>query len=108
MLPPRFGYHGRHAAGPHQKLRYLGQTAVALGNFALAAEGYCRAALLLPQLAWHGLSGRARENHLAEWSGLASDAAACYILAGEPERAVEILEQGRMIIQNQSLHTRVI
>ncbi|ADI11198.1 hypothetical protein SBI_08080 [Streptomyces bingchenggensis BCW-1] len=83
-----------------------GRAAVALGDYVLAAEGYGRAVLLLPQLAWHGLSGRARENHLTDWSGLASDAATCYILAGEPERAVEILEQGRTIIQNQSLHTR--
>ncbi|MEU5102660.1 MULTISPECIES: CHAT domain-containing protein [unclassified Streptomyces] len=83
-----------------------GRAAVALGDYVLAAEGYGRAVLLLPQLAWHGLSGRARENHLTEWSGLASAAAACCILAGEPERAVEILEQGRTIIQNQSLHTR--
>ncbi|MEU0803956.1 CHAT domain-containing protein [Streptomyces sp. NPDC005970] len=83
-----------------------GRAAVALGDYVLAAEGYGRAALLLPQLAWHGLSGRARENHLTEWSGLASAAATCYILAGEPERAVEILEQGRSIIQNQSLNTR--
>ncbi|MGQ4390136.1 CHAT domain-containing protein [Streptomyces sp. SAS_270] len=83
-----------------------GSAAARLGDHALAAEGYDRAALLLHELAWHGLPRAARENHLTEWSGLAPAAAACHILAGAPERAVELLEQGRTIIQNQLLHTR--
>ncbi|GHG88870.1 hypothetical protein GCM10018780_07660 [Streptomyces lanatus] len=83
-----------------------GAAAVSLGDHALAAEGFGRAVLQLPQLAWHGLPTAACANHLAEWPGLAPLAATCHIRAGAPERAVEILEQGRTIIQNQSLHLR--
>ncbi|MCI3271490.1 CHAT domain-containing protein [Streptomyces cylindrosporus] len=83
-----------------------GSAAVELADHALAAEGFGGASLLLPQLAWHGLPRLARETHLAEWSGLAPIAATCHILAGDPERAVEILEQGRTVIQNQLLHIR--
>ncbi|KUJ65765.1 hypothetical protein ACZ90_43470 [Streptomyces albus subsp. albus] len=83
-----------------------GAMAAFLGDMKSAAEGYDRAVLLLTQLAWHGLPRTAREKHLLEWPGLASTAAACHILAGTPQRAVEILEQGRTIIQSQLLHTR--
>ncbi|WFB05822.1 CHAT domain-containing protein [Streptomyces sp. LX-29] len=83
-----------------------GAVAAFLGEMTSAAEGYERAVLLLPRLAWHGLPRTAREKHLLDWPGLAPTAAACHILAGAPRRAVEILEQGRTIIQEQLLHTR--
>ncbi|MGI5193925.1 CHAT domain-containing protein [Streptomyces sp. CA-288835] len=83
-----------------------GSAAVELQDHALAAEGYGRAVRLLPELAWHGLPRPTREIHLAEWSGLAPVAATCHILAGAPQRAVEVLEQGRTVIQNQLLHLR--
>jgi hypothetical protein len=43
---------------------------------------------------------------LAEWSGLAADAAACAIHAGYPERAVELLEASRSVLWTQILNLR--
>ncbi|MFI8237805.1 CHAT domain-containing protein [Streptomyces sp. NPDC085866] len=83
-----------------------GVVAAALGDLRSAAEGYDRAVLLLPQLAWHGLPRATREKHLVDMAGLAPAAAACHILTGAPERAVAILEQGRTISQSQLLQTR--
>ncbi|MEU2062672.1 CHAT domain-containing protein [Streptomyces sp. NPDC013455] len=83
-----------------------GAAATFLGDVQSAAEGYDHAAVLLPQLAWHGLPQAAREKYLLQWPGLASTAAAAHILAGAPHRAVEVLEQGRTVIQSQLLHTR--
>ncbi|MDO0910683.1 CHAT domain-containing protein [Streptomyces sp. DT2A-34] len=83
-----------------------GRAGVELGDFALATDGYDRALLLLPELAWHGLPRTARERHLTDWSGIASTAAACHILAGAPERALELLEQGRTVVHSQLLRTR--
>ncbi|MBT2422853.1 CHAT domain-containing protein [Streptomyces sp. ISL-22] len=83
-----------------------GRAGVELGDLALATDGYHRALLLLPELAWHGLPRTARERHLTDWSGIASTAAACHILAGAPERALELLEQGRTVVHNQLLRTR--
>lgn len=71
-----------------------------------AAEGYAAAVALLPTLAWHGLDRAAREEQLARWAGLAADAAACAVLDGHPERAVELLEQGRSVLWTQALNLR--
>ncbi|KUL44644.1 hypothetical protein ADL28_39675 [Streptomyces violaceusniger] len=83
-----------------------GEAAVELGDLKLAVGAYTLAMELLPQLTWHGLSRPARERQMADWSGLASDAATCLVMVGQPERAIEILEQGRSVVWNQILHTR--
>ncbi|MFC8514457.1 CHAT domain-containing protein [Streptomyces sp. NPDC057257] len=104
----------RHAddlphAGPEDRMECRtswGRAGLELGDLRLATDGYGRAVLLLPELAWHGLPRTARERHLTNWSGIASMAAACHIRAGAPERALEMLEQGRTVVHNQLLHTR--
>ena len=61
---------------------------------------------LLPQVAWPGLDRATREEQLAGWAGLAADAAACAIAAGQLHRAVEVLEQDRSVLWTQALHLR--
>ena len=75
--------------------RSWGSVAADAGRKHEAAEGYRVAVDLLPTVAWHGLDRATREEHLAQWAGLAADAAACAIQDGRPDLAVELLEQGR-------------
>jgi len=61
---------------------------------------------LLPLVAWHGLDQATREHHLREWAGLAPDSAAAAVAAGNPVRAVELLEAGRSMLWTQAWHLR--
>ena len=61
---------------------------------------------LLPTAAWHGLDRATREEQLAQFAGLATDAAACAVLDARPELAVELLEQGRSVLWTQALNLR--
>ncbi|MEU4220396.1 CHAT domain-containing protein [Actinoplanes sp. NPDC026623] len=72
----------------------------------LALEAYSTAVGLLPLLAWRGLDRSVQEKRLASAAGLAGDAAAWALAAGHPERAVELLEQGRQVLWSQALQTR--
>jgi tetratricopeptide (TPR) repeat protein len=76
------------------------------GQWALAADGYAIAVELLPLAAWRGLSRGDREHRLYESRGMGGDAAACAIAAGQPERALELLEQARGVIWSQLLDAR--
>ena len=76
-----------------------GNPAAALGDYTIAVE-------LLPQAAWQGLDRITQQEQLAHWTGLAAEAAACALAAGEPERAVELLEQGRSVLWTHALHLR--
>jgi tetratricopeptide (TPR) repeat protein len=71
-----------------------------------AVDGYAAAVGLLPLLVWRGVGRRSRERLLADWGGLAADAAACAIAADRPGLAVELLEQGRGVLWSQLLETR--
>jgi hypothetical protein len=84
----------------------LSSVAAEDGATAEAEDGYAQAIALLPLEAWHGLSQRARQQHLTRRPGLASDAAACAITAGHPEHAVTLLEQGRSVLWAQALQLR--
>jgi tetratricopeptide (TPR) repeat protein len=86
--------------------RAWGALAASLGRWPDAAEGYAKAVELLPLLVWRGVGRSSRERLLADWGGLAADAAACAIAAGQPDRAVELLEQGRGVLWSQLLETR--
>jgi CHAT domain len=57
-------------------------------------------------VAWRGLRRPDQERNLGRFAALACDAAAWAIEAGQPERAVELLEQGRGILLAQSLDRR--
>ena len=83
-----------------------GSAAAVEGQRELAEEGFSLAVGLLPVLAWRGLDRSSQERQLARQPGLASDAAACAISAGHPERAVELLEQGRTVLWSQQLQLR--
>lgn len=83
-----------------------GNLAIMAEDLASAADAWSLAVGLLPQLAWHGLDRVTQENELTAWQGLAADGAAIAVGAGQPERAVEMLEQGRTVLWTQALHLR--
>jgi tetratricopeptide (TPR) repeat protein len=72
------------------------------GADALAAMG--KAVDLLPQMAPGSLGRPDREHQLGQLSGLAGDAAAAAILAGQPDRAVALLERARGILIADALN----
>jgi CHAT domain-containing protein len=69
-------------------------------------EGLDLAVELLPRAAWWGQTRETREEVLADHIGLAMDAAACTLAAGDPARALELLEGGRAVMWTQVLKTR--
>lgn len=71
-----------------------------------AVAGFEAAAQQLSLVAPRSLTRRDQEHLLAEFSGLAVNAAACCIYAGRPERAVELYEQSRAILLGQALDAR--
>ena len=71
-----------------------------------AADGFDAAQRLLPLAVWPGLGPSAQVRLLARWPELTVDAAAAQIAAGRPERAVEILEQGRVLMWSQRVALR--
>ncbi len=82
------------------------QFAVQRRDWAAATEAFGVAVALLPQVAWHGVERGARERRLTRWNGLTRAAAAAALAAGDPTRAVELLEQGRAVLWAQALQTR--
>ncbi|MET9675782.1 CHAT domain-containing protein [Streptomyces sp. NPDC006482] len=64
------------------------------------------AVALLPRIAPRRITRTDQERRLAALVGLASDAAACAIRLGDPEGAVQLLEQGRGILLGQALDAR--
>ncbi|MFF8288736.1 CHAT domain-containing protein [Streptomyces sp. NPDC016309] len=89
----------RAAAGAGHLAADAGDFTTALGSFALALEQ-------LELTVWRGLERDDRERLIAEYPGLVPHAAAVAVRAGKPERAVELLEQGRGILLAQSLENR--
>lgn len=83
-----------------------GNAAAGAGRMRDAADGFEAAVGLLPAVAWHGLDRSTRQEQLAQWAGLAGDAAACAVLDGRPRLAVELLEQGRSVLWAQALDLR--
>jgi CHAT domain len=71
-----------------------------------AATAYETAVDLLELVVWHGLPRAVREEHLADLPGLASDAAASALAAGDAQRALSVLERGRSVLWTQHLHLR--
>jgi len=71
-----------------------------------AARVYGHAVELLPSLSPRHLSFTDTEHALTISSGLASDAAAACLVAGDPERALALLELGRGILLGRGLQGR--
>lgn len=86
--------------------RDWGQVAAGIEDAAEAVNGLSVAVGLLDQVAWRGLQRGDQERNLGRFAALACDAAAWAIRAGQHERAVELLEQGRGILLTQSLNQR--
>ena len=103
------GAAGNAAALPAARItaaQTWGRMAAQAGDWGSAVAGYATAVALLPVAAWHGLSRDDREHRLSAWPGVARDAAACALQAGQGELAVELLEQGRSVLWSQALGTR--
>jgi CHAT domain-containing protein len=86
--------------------RAWAEAAASRDDATLALEAYTAGVDLLPLLAWRGLDRAVQEKRLAAVTGLAGDAAAWALTAGQPERAVELLEQGRQVLWAQAVQTR--
>jgi tetratricopeptide (TPR) repeat protein len=84
----------------------LARTAATLWDWPRALEAYSAAIGQLPVLAGPRLYRADQEYQLSVLSGLACDAAACALAAGEPGRAVGLLEQGRGVLLRQALDRR--
>ncbi|GLW90417.1 hypothetical protein Aglo03_12330 [Actinokineospora globicatena] len=75
-------------------------------DWAVAQEGYTTAVDLLSQVVSPGLDHHGGERRLKAWDGLVAGAAAVALSAGDPGRAVEVLEQGRSVLWSRELRTR--
>ncbi|MFC8143165.1 CHAT domain-containing protein [Streptomyces paradoxus] len=71
-----------------------------------ALPGYELALQLLPFAASGRLVRSDQERGLSRVRGLAAEAAACAVNAGQPERAVLLLEQGRGVLLGRTMATR--
>jgi tetratricopeptide (TPR) repeat protein len=99
----------RTAARPSTRVEAAqswGRLAMAAGRVDHALRGYATAVELLPRVATRGLSRADASRWLVRYSELASDAAACALSAGRPERAIELLELGRGVLLAQAIEAR--
>ncbi|MER7639103.1 tetratricopeptide repeat protein [Streptomyces sp. NPDC126522] len=83
-----------------------GRLAASYGDWAGARSGMREAVMLLPRLAHRRLDRGGQERHLARFSGLAGDAAACALHASDTLAAVDVLEHGRSVLWGQMLENR--
>jgi hypothetical protein len=83
-----------------------GRISASTEDWADAADGYSAAIDLFPLLAWRGISRSSRQHLLEDWQMIANDGAACAIAAGDPERALQMLEAGRAVLWSQLLESR--
>ncbi|MET9530795.1 CHAT domain-containing protein [Streptomyces sp. NPDC006649] len=80
--------------------------AATAGQYAQAVRSFENVIGLLPQLAARELRRTDQEFRLGRWTGIAVAAAACALAAGEPEKAVTLLEQGRGVLLSRALDVR--
>ncbi|MEU0551065.1 CHAT domain-containing protein [Micromonospora sp. NPDC005979] len=78
-------------------------TLTALDRWQEAADAFDEAITLLPRLASRGRTRHDQYADLGSTAGLAATAASCAIGAGQPERALELLERGRGLLLHQRL-----
>ncbi|WP_197319933.1 CHAT domain-containing protein [Saccharomonospora sp. NB11] len=86
--------------------RRWADAAMQLDDRSAALQAVKTAMSLLPEVASHRLARADRERGLAALAGVAADAAALAIEAGDPGLAVRWLEQGRGILLGQTLDSR--
>ncbi|MFF0721648.1 CHAT domain-containing protein [Micromonospora sp. NPDC003816] len=75
-------------------------------DLAGARQAYHLAVELLPRTAPRRVTHADRERHLGAFVGLARDAAACAISAGDPLDALRLLEHGRGVLLGHALDAR--
>lgn len=83
-----------------------GECAASTADWSGADTAFSAAVGLLARLTGHELDRGDREYELAAISGLACDAAAAALQAGDPERALGLLELGRGVLLGQALDAR--
>lgn len=83
-----------------------GRIAAEAGHGDQADAGFGTAVTLLARLAWPGLPRDDQEDLLRRFAHLAPDAAAWALERGDPERAVELAEQGRGVLLAQAIDAR--
>ncbi|MFD4224314.1 CHAT domain-containing protein [Streptomyces griseus] len=83
-----------------------GDLAAEAGRFDAAAEGYAAAVRLLPRIAGRRLDREDAQYWLGRFAGVAADAAACALAAGDEVSAVTLLESGRCVLAAQALDSR--
>ncbi|WP_171163555.1 CHAT domain-containing protein [Streptomyces sp. I05A-00742] len=86
--------------------RAWGEAAARAGRDADALDGYAYAVGLLRHAAPRSLQRADQEARLQVTPGLASDAAALALRAGDPGRALALLEEGRAVLLAQGLENR--
>ncbi|WP_007517651.1 CHAT domain-containing protein [Pseudofrankia saprophytica] len=100
---------GMEVASPRQRARAArvwGSAAAAGGRWEAAVEGFTAALGLQGEVVARELPRADREELLAEVGGLSADAAVCAVRTGDPDRALELFEQGRGVLLGQALDTR--
>ncbi|MDX3659078.1 CHAT domain-containing protein [Streptomyces sp. ID05-26A] len=76
------------------------------GEWEAASRVYADAVDHLHQILWRGLARTDRDRLLTRWPTVACDAAAAFVAAGDPRRAVELLDHGRTLFWGQTLDAR--
>jgi tetratricopeptide (TPR) repeat protein len=98
------------SAGPAHvrvtNLHNLGAMEAALGNARAALSAYESAVALLPRLTPDWLTYAGRLSDVRRTEGLPAAAAAAAVELGRPERAVELLELSRGLLQARTLEAR--
>ncbi|WP_159032995.1 CHAT domain-containing protein [Streptomyces fodineus] len=89
-----------------QALDVLGHSRATLGDWRAATDALADAVALLPRLASRNRLRMDQHHDLAGMAGTAMSAAACALQAGRPERALELLEQGRGVLLRRRLTAR--
>jgi tetratricopeptide (TPR) repeat protein len=101
------GMHATHTL-PNVRIQpalELAKLAWSRGTHDVALEAYQEVMELLPQVLWlgMGIADRIARSEQLNLAAISADAAACCLDANEPEKAVEMLEQGRSMLWSQSL-----
>ncbi|CAL9331162.1 caspase, EACC1-associated type [Streptomyces sp. enrichment culture] len=81
--------------------RQWGEAAADHEGAAAGREALSLAVSLMPHLAAWQIDLLDQERQLSDFLGLASDAAACHLAAGDPHAALQVLEQGRGVLLNR-------
>ena len=80
--------------------------AASTGRHAEAVTAFEGVIELLPKVASRELRREDQEDRLGQWTGIAANAAACALAAGQEDTALVLLEQGRGVLLSRALDAR--